>query len=72
MSMLSARESCSTLIILAKAIDGGAPTQSHFRNRIDGGGTVPPICAALYNESDNIEIIQLLISAGADVNAFCT
>ena len=49
-----------------KAFAGGVLTQSHFRNRAEGY-TAPLIFGAV--DLDHIEIFQLLISAGADVNA---
>jgi ankyrin repeat protein len=53
----------------AKAFDGCVLMQSHLCNRV-GGATATPICVALG--SGNIEIVRLLISAGADVNAVVT
>ncbi len=49
-----------------KAFAGGVLTQSHFRNRGEGY-TVPLIFGTV--DQGHIEIVQLLISAGADVNA---
>ena len=49
-----------------KAFAGGVLTQSHLRNRNEGN-TAPVIFGAV--EGGHIEIVQLLISAGADVNA---
>ncbi len=49
-----------------KAFAGGVLTQSHLRNRGEGI-TIPLIFGAV--EYLSIEIVQLLISAGADVNA---
>ncbi len=49
-----------------KAFAGGVLTQSHLRNRGEGN-TAPSIFVAVAE--GHIEIVQLLISAGADVNA---
>jgi ankyrin repeat protein len=51
------------------ALDEGVLTQSHLCNR-DERKTVTPICLAL--QQGNIEIVRLMISAGADVNAAWT
>jgi hypothetical protein len=45
--------------------------QSHLRNRDPEGGKMTPLFVAL-NMNSNIDIVQLLISAGADVNAVKT
>ncbi len=42
-------------------------TLSHVCNRGSEGKTLTPIINAV--EDDNIEVVRLLISAGADVNA---
>ena len=53
-----------------KAFAGGVQTQSHLRNRGEGN-TAPLIFGAVA--AGQIEIVQLLISAGADyVNAVLT
>jgi hypothetical protein len=49
-----------------KAFAGGVLTQSHLRNRAEGA-TAPLIFDAVA--AGYIEIVELLISAGADVNA---
>ncbi len=49
-----------------KAFAGGVLTLSHLRNR-GGGATLPLIIGAVLE--GHVEIVQLLISAGADVNA---
>jgi hypothetical protein len=49
-----------------KAFAGGVLTQSHLRNR--GEETTAPLIFGAV-EQGHIEIVQLLISAGADVNA---
>jgi hypothetical protein len=49
-----------------KAFAGGVLTQSHLRNRNEGT-TAPLIFGAVAK--GHIEIVQLLISAGVDVNA---
>jgi hypothetical protein len=51
-----------------QGFDGDALTQSPLRNRVPGG-TATPIHAALEFGKIQIEIVQMLISAGADVNA---
>jgi hypothetical protein len=53
----------------SQAFDGCVLMQSHLCNR-EKGDTLTPIFDAL--ESGNIEIVRLLISAGADVNAVIT
>ncbi len=64
--MLSGSEFCRARI-LTKAFDGGALMQSHLCNR-DGEGTeFAPILLAVL--TGDIEILRLLIAAGADVNA---
>ncbi len=52
-----------------KAFAGGVLTQSHIRNRAEGC-TAPVICFAIG--AGHVEIVQILISAGADVNAVVT
>jgi hypothetical protein len=49
-----------------KAFAGGVLTQSHLRNRVEGV-TAQAVFAAV--QQGHTEIVQLLISAGADVNA---
>jgi hypothetical protein len=56
--------------LFAKAFDGGVLLQSYLRNRDSDGGKCPPIFSCLMD--GNIEIVRLLISSGADVNAGCT
>jgi hypothetical protein len=53
----------------AKAFDGCVLMQSHLCNRV-AGSTVTPIFSALM--IGDIEIVRLLISAGANVNAVMT
>jgi hypothetical protein len=56
-----------------QGFDGDALTQSPLRNRVPfvfGGAIVTPIFGAL--EKCQIAIVQMLISAGADVNAVCS
>jgi hypothetical protein len=54
----------------AKAFVGGVLAQSHLRNRDPRGSTATPISVALLK--NGFEILELLISAGADVNAVFT
>jgi hypothetical protein len=67
------RECCLLVSAAARArfvqgFDGDALTQSPLRrNRAPGGITFTPIFAAF--QTGQIEFFQMLISAGADVNA---
>jgi hypothetical protein len=54
---------------LAKSFDGGVLTQSHLCNRVEGITMTPIVCAL---GQGNIELVRLLISSGADVNAGMT
>ncbi len=65
--MLSLGEFCCALFV--EDFAGGVLTHSHLRNRGDGV-TASLIGVAVI--AGYMEIVQLLISAGADVNAVLT
>jgi ankyrin repeat protein len=54
-----------------KALASGADINA-VREKNNGMGKDTPVFAALYNSGTSVEILKLLLGAGADINRICT
>jgi len=54
-----------------KALASGADINA-VREKNNGMGKDTPVFGALYNSGTSVEILKLLLGAGADINRICT